>query len=183
MVATHLFSHHGYEATSIRDLADAAGVTKPVLYYYFQSKENLFITLIHEAYEFFYQALEIIILGEGTFHERLRNLTEMYFSLSREYGDSVRLIYMTAFGPRRILPPVDIFELEKKHFSYLERLFEEGIAKGHIRTVSVDSITHLYLGSISIYMQTLLFTPEPIPDNVVDIILDLVFHGIGGEKQ
>ena len=52
MVATHLFSYHGYEATSIRDLAEAAGVTKPVLYYYFQSKENLFITLIHEAYEF-----------------------------------------------------------------------------------------------------------------------------------
>ena len=39
--AVRLFAHKGYPATSTREIVEAAGVTKPMLYYYFQSKEGL----------------------------------------------------------------------------------------------------------------------------------------------
>jgi len=180
--ATRLFAQYGFNATTIRDVAEKAGVTKPVLYYYFQSKENLFVTLIHEAYDFFYQALEKIISGEGDFRERLEKVTHLYFDLGRQYGDTIRLIYMCAFGPHTDKPNVDIFELEKKHFAYLERLFIEGIEKKIVRKEKVESIILFYLGSISVYLQTLLFTNDSIPEQIEETILNLVFHGIGGGK-
>ncbi|MCE1227092.1 MAG: TetR/AcrR family transcriptional regulator, partial [Geobacteraceae bacterium] len=40
--ALQLFSTKGYAATSVRELVEAAGVTKPVLYYYFKNKEGLY---------------------------------------------------------------------------------------------------------------------------------------------
>src|SRR4051812_50089081 len=40
-VAARLFARHGYDATSVRMIVEAAGVTKPTLYYYFGSKEGL----------------------------------------------------------------------------------------------------------------------------------------------
>lgn len=181
--ATHLFALHGFDATTTRDIALNAGVTKPVLYYYFHSKENLFVTLISEAYDFFYDALEKIIAGEGDFEDRLRRVTHLYFDLSRQYGDTFRLIYMTAFGPHRSNPNVDIFELEKKHFAFLERLFMEGIEKGYVRELAIESIILLYLGSISVYLQTLLFTNNSLPEQSEETILNLVFHGIGGGKS
>ncbi len=41
--AAALFSEKGYEATSIRDIISAAGVSRPVLYYHFKSKERLYM--------------------------------------------------------------------------------------------------------------------------------------------
>ncbi len=40
-VAARLFATRGFEATSVREIVEAAGVTKPTLYYYFGSKEGL----------------------------------------------------------------------------------------------------------------------------------------------
>lgn len=44
--AVGVFAEHGYHATSMNDVADAAGVTKPVLYQHFSSKRDLFIELL-----------------------------------------------------------------------------------------------------------------------------------------
>ncbi|MGC9053361.1 MAG: TetR/AcrR family transcriptional regulator, partial [Candidatus Hydrogenedens sp.] len=44
--ALKLFSEKGYEGTSIREIIEDAGVTRPVLYYYFQNKEDLFRKLV-----------------------------------------------------------------------------------------------------------------------------------------
>ncbi len=41
-IAEQLFTEHGYQAVSIRDIAQASGVTNAALYYHFSSKEALF---------------------------------------------------------------------------------------------------------------------------------------------
>ena len=44
-VAVATFSEQGYRNTSMNDIAEAAGVTKPVLYQHFPSKRELFLEL------------------------------------------------------------------------------------------------------------------------------------------
>jgi len=48
-VAVNLFFKHGYAGTTIADIADKLGVTKPFVYYYFENKEDLFETLTWDA--------------------------------------------------------------------------------------------------------------------------------------
>jgi len=47
-VALQTFSVLGFHQTSMNDIAEAAGVTKPVLYQHFGSKRDLFLELLHE---------------------------------------------------------------------------------------------------------------------------------------
>jgi AcrR family transcriptional regulator len=49
MAAFRLFCQKGYSCTSIQDIADDAGVQKSILYYYFESKEGLYTTLLTES--------------------------------------------------------------------------------------------------------------------------------------
>ncbi|MCB0920153.1 MAG: TetR/AcrR family transcriptional regulator, partial [Actinobacteria bacterium] len=44
--AVHVFAERGYHAASMNDVAEAAGVTKPVLYQHFSSKRDLFVELL-----------------------------------------------------------------------------------------------------------------------------------------
>jgi AcrR family transcriptional regulator len=48
-VATRLFVEGGYRATSLQDVADVLGVTRPALYYYFTSKEELLYAILSFA--------------------------------------------------------------------------------------------------------------------------------------
>src|SRR5438067_12274027 len=48
-VATKLFAKHGYEATTTAAIADAAGVTEPILYRHFKSKQELFIAIVRQV--------------------------------------------------------------------------------------------------------------------------------------
>ena len=44
-VALHLFSTQGYDATSVRQISEALGLTKAALYYHFKNKEDIFMAL------------------------------------------------------------------------------------------------------------------------------------------
>ena len=48
-VAISVFARHGYHTTSMNDVAEAAGVTKPVLYQHFASKRDLYLALLDEV--------------------------------------------------------------------------------------------------------------------------------------
>ena len=45
-VALELFAQRGYRATTMDDIAEAAGVTKPLLYQHFSSKRALYLELV-----------------------------------------------------------------------------------------------------------------------------------------
>jgi AcrR family transcriptional regulator len=47
-VALRLFNENGYEATSLREIADEVGVTKAALYYHFKTKEEIVTSLIDD---------------------------------------------------------------------------------------------------------------------------------------
>src|SRR2546422_9676359 len=49
ILAAAAFAARGYHATAMRDIATAAGITKPVLYDHVASKQQLYITLIEGA--------------------------------------------------------------------------------------------------------------------------------------
>ncbi len=56
-LALDLFTEHGYDGTSLRQIADGLGITKAALYYYFESKEDIFLALHMRLHEFGKDAL------------------------------------------------------------------------------------------------------------------------------
>ncbi len=48
-VAIQVFARNGFHGSSMNDIADAAGVTKPVLYQHFDSKQDLYLALLDEV--------------------------------------------------------------------------------------------------------------------------------------
>ncbi len=48
-VSVQVFARRGFHSTSMNDVAEAAGVTKPVLYQHFDSKQDLYLALLDEA--------------------------------------------------------------------------------------------------------------------------------------
>ena len=92
-VALELFAHRGYRATTMDDIADAAGVTKPLVYQHFSSKRALYLELVNSIA----QELLIAIRGAVLEAEGPRQQVEMgfaaYFRLVISREDEFRLLY------------------------------------------------------------------------------------------
>ena len=79
--ATQLFTLKGYTGTTVREIVAAAGVTKPVLYYYFQNKEGIYLELIRGAFAKLDALLDASRSERGNTSERLLGLCDQVLSL------------------------------------------------------------------------------------------------------
>ena len=91
-VAVATFAEHGYVATSMDDIAERVGVSKPMLYEYFRSKEGLLLAAIREARAALRQATERAVAGASTGEEVLERGLLAYFRFMAERQDAWSLL-------------------------------------------------------------------------------------------
>jgi AcrR family transcriptional regulator len=92
-VALSVFSAKGFHHASMNDVADAAGVTKPVLYQHFSSKRELYMALLDEAGE---RLTHLIVeaTSEPTGpHDQVSLGVQAYFRWVAEDRDSFLLLF------------------------------------------------------------------------------------------
>ncbi|GAC1469359.1 MAG: hypothetical protein NVSMB9_13100 [Isosphaeraceae bacterium] len=97
--AARLFAKQGYDATSVRSIVEAAGVTKPTLYYHFGSKEGLAQALLNTPLSGLSRSLHEIAEAPGEPLSILERLFEAHFAFCREEPDRARFYYAICFGP------------------------------------------------------------------------------------
>jgi AcrR family transcriptional regulator len=92
-----LFAKNGYAATTIDQLAEAAGTSKGLLYNYFSGKQELLEEIFNHMLA---QAESIWQLDESsTAHEQLRQLLDASFLYMQEHKDLMKLIMQLALQP------------------------------------------------------------------------------------
>jgi len=97
-VARRVFARDGYRGTSMEAIAEAAGVTKPVLYQHFSSKHALYASLLEAELGQLTVALERAFdLAEGN-EERLRLGFGAYLGFVEEHEDAFRLLFTERLG-------------------------------------------------------------------------------------
>ncbi len=120
--ALALFSHQGYRATSMREIADKAGISTGNVYHHFKDKESIFLGLL----DVYWQAIEDPnfpvnrALTTGSFPENLEDIGRAARESVARYRPYVTLIY------------VDVVEFEgshiKKFYSEMAGRFERFVA-------------------------------------------------------
>ncbi len=98
-VAARLFAERGYDATSVREIVEAAGVTKPTLYYHFGSKEGLAQALLTLPMTAFSGRLRACLDASDDPVANLAAQFESHFEFIREDPDRGRFYYALRFGP------------------------------------------------------------------------------------
>ena len=92
-MALELFAHRGYRSTTMDDIADAAGVTKPLLYQHFSSKRALYLELVDSiARELLTTVREAVMEADGP-RQQVELGFAAYFRLVVSKEAEFRLLY------------------------------------------------------------------------------------------
>lgn len=91
-VAEEIFAERGYQATSMDDVAERVGVSKPMIYEYFGSKEGLLVACIRAARAELLSATLASVEGVGSAEEALRHGLTAFFEFTDSHRRSWKLI-------------------------------------------------------------------------------------------
>lgn len=80
--ALTLFYEKGYDAVGVQQIVDAAGVTKPTLYYYFGSKQGLLSCLLEEQFSRLETQMEKVKDAPEKIQDKLYHAARIFFKWS-----------------------------------------------------------------------------------------------------
>ena len=83
--ALRLFSEKGYDGVGINEITAAAGITKPTLYYFFQSKEGVFKAILAEHYARFNGILDQVSVYRPNTQEYYKDIQPVLLAIVTTY--------------------------------------------------------------------------------------------------
>jgi AcrR family transcriptional regulator len=182
--ASGLFASKGYAATTVREIVERAGVTKPVLYYYFRSKEGIYLELMREPFSKFAALVEATLLEAGSARERLFRLCLMAYDIFLENIDAARVMYSIYYGPPQGAPFVDFDAYHHRFQEAVLQVVREGIRDGEFRGVNLHDAMWAVIGPLNVAMEVeLCHPPQGIGRDGVRRVLELVLEGIATERK
>ncbi len=170
--ALKVFSHRGLTGTKMGMIADEAGVSHGLIYHYYNSKEELFTSLIKEAVETSHTEIKNLVQASGTPLDRLRLLTE---AILDESGAPYFLLIHQARNSKEI--PEEARQLIEEsplevYINYLVPLFKEGQAAGVIIAGNLEELISAYFTVLSGVMVLGEGYPIPNPDLLLRIVMN-----------
>ena len=175
--ATVLFAEKGYAGASVREIVEKAGVSRPVLYYYFKSKEGLFYAILKWAAVVQREILNEIFEARGTVLERFIFLYRRVYEGIREYQSLYIMIHGLIFGPPQGVPEYDFASYQRYMLDAVKRLYAEGVAAGEIRNVDAEDVAFLVLSLLDFSLNMDVVLPELADPQRPERLLRLAFEG------
>jgi TetR/AcrR family transcriptional regulator len=177
--ALQLFARKGFESASVRELTEAAKVTRPTLYYHFGSKEGLYLELVERLCATVEDSILRSLVPQGTARVRLRSFVLKILDSIIEDAGNQRFFFVISLDPRR--NNLSSFHERMRNFiaAVVELLLEEGAEKGEFETEDVKWITKMILALVDsfIYNQIFLTYPKSYRDEtekMLDVLLDQI---------
>ena len=179
--ATELFVANGYHGTSMRQIAQAAGVALGSIYNHFASKEEIFTAIIRERHPI-NRLIPLLQEAEGrTAEELIRDGAHRMAAAMGENQAVLRLVFveMVEFDGRHIAQLFD--DLFPGAAAFIQRLAQ---VPGNLRPHSPTAILRGFFGLLfsHVVLEMLLVnTPLGNGEQILDELLDIFLHGVLSE--
>ena len=151
-IAFEEFAENGLSGGNTDAIAARANITKRLIFYYFNSKEELFTAVLEMAYAKMRAAEEDLHLEALEPEAAIRRLAEFTFDFHQAHPEFVRLVTIeNIHRGRHIGSSQRLKEMTQPSISQIAKLLERGVADGVIRT-GIDPIElHMTLNALSFF--------------------------------
>ncbi|MEW6713689.1 MAG: TetR/AcrR family transcriptional regulator [Nitrospirota bacterium] len=184
IAALNIFTEKGYASTSVREIVEAARVTKPVLYYYFGNKEGIYMELMSEPFKVLERILEETSHEALSSRERVMQMYDRIFLLFLKNLKAARLMYSIYYGPPQGAPFIDFENYHMKIKEVTELIVNDGIKGGEFRRVNADTLTWVLIGALNFVFEEQLCHRSPMIDKKgLSGMLALIFDGVASLKS
>lgn len=148
--AEKLFSEHGYEGTSTRQIAKESGANMSMINYYFGSKEGVFLEIMEDRISEFKSHLDQINEDQIPPKEKLLKVVDQYASRIFSNISFHKMMHRELSLTQRPEMFGQIRDAMASNRLIIENIIEQGIADGSFRQVDVRMSIVTIMGTITL---------------------------------
>ncbi len=175
--AQEVFVAQGYHAAAMDDIAERAGVSKPVLYQHFPGKLELYLALLDQHCDALLQSVRSALASTSDNKKRVEATMDAYFAYVEDEGGAFRLVFESDLtNEPAVRERVDKVSLECAE-AISEVIAEDtGLAREQSMLLAVG------LGGVSqVVARYWLASDSGVPrDTAVELLTSLAWRGIAG---
>ena len=151
-VATHEFADKGLAGARIDEIAAATRTSKRMIYYYFGSKDALYLAVLEEAYRRMRSIEADLHLDDLAPVAALRSLVEFTYDHHRDNEDFIRLVMSENIHRAEYLRQSQtIRELNVKAIDSVRALYERGVEQGVFRPGLSPVDIHAMISALTVF--------------------------------
>jgi AcrR family transcriptional regulator len=137
LVARGIFAERGFQATTMDDIAKEAGFTKPILYQYFESKNELYHEIVAQTAQKLLSSLDAAVSSVESPRTKIEVAFRVYFEMVVTETDAFRILFIHAHEGETA---TELRKLELGLIAFLEPYINISISDDHRRQLAAGVV-------------------------------------------
>jgi TetR/AcrR family transcriptional regulator len=178
--ALDLFAIKGYDATAVREICEAAGITKPTLYHFFGSKDGVLQALVHTGFQQYRAMVDAAMNTPGSFRDRVKVLARSVFESASSKPLFWRFIHSVIWAPPgTALPQTEsCTQFYDGVVGVLAAAAQDAVTRGEIAPGAAGARMLILMGSIGEAATGFVIAGKPeLTPELADELVDTIFNG------
>lgn len=176
--ASQIFLRKGYNNTTIAEIMESVGITKPSFYYYFKNKKDLYLTCLNSIFDAFSKRALDSIRREKTPLGRLEKRWKAGHDYSARVLTSINLLKDSLRQEEQEERTRAEEILRRAWVDPLIRDIERGIKSGAIRPVNSEIASFAMISMLDTFSYREILDQKYGSEQVLEAVYDIVLHGL-----
>jgi AcrR family transcriptional regulator len=181
--AVRVFSRRGFHAASVDEIAEAAGISKPMVYAYLGTKEQLFVAVLHREGARLMEAIAAAV-GDGLApDEQLWRGLRAFFGFVAAHRDGWSVLYRQARGQE---PFAEVLaQIRERMAEIVAGMFARAAtaAGRNVREDEVSTTGYALVGAAEALADWVVEHPDEDPDVTATRLMNVVWVGTGAHLR
>lgn len=174
--AKEFFSKKGYKGTTLDDLTNVFGVSKPAIYYYFKSKMDILLDLHATGFQKAEKGLDEILSTDLSIKQKLRKILEMHVENIISDIELQRVFYLDEIEMPKSLRR-KIKDRRKDYTNKIANLYKKGIEEGSFNKIDPNLAVYFLLGACNWLIMWYSAQKSPNPELVIENLMKMLRKG------
>jgi AcrR family transcriptional regulator len=180
-VADQVFARDGYHPASMDEIARLAGISKPMLYAYFTSKEGLYLACIERSGQELVGRLQQAFDPAASPGVRLRARVDEFLGFVEEHRDGWRVLFSEASASRPVAR--EVAQLRARITSTLQHVLQAGDASGiELDSRTAEAVAHAIVGAGESLANWWLERPEVPREQLAEWYAAVIRGAVGARR-
>jgi AcrR family transcriptional regulator len=176
-IAGHLFAERGFTKTTVRDIADAAGILSGSLYHHFDSKESMVDELLSTFQSQLFATYDEILTGDGDARSKIDAIVRASFDAIDQHHDEVAIFQNDAAHLQQQERFAYLGEHNRRFREMWVDLLGEGVRSGTLRADLDTELVYRFIRdtvwvAVRWYRPGGALTAQDVADQYLTILLD-----------
>jgi AcrR family transcriptional regulator len=181
-VAGRIFASRGFHEASMDEIAQAAGISKPMLYNYFGSKEGLYLAYVDLSYREIIAAIDEAVAEAAAAgrapDEQLRTGVRAYYRYVGDHRDALRVLFREVGDPGAGLVQ-QRRRLSRRVAAAIAAILQDE-ADAPQRQLGSEALAEAFLGAARSLADWWLDNSQVPADDIADRLMDVIMVGLRG---